>query len=413
MKKALPVVIGVVILIAAIYFSTKNANQARIPSISIDKKNGYKLLVDGKSFLIKGVCYSPIPVGKDYEYNFWGDPAKPWLADGKLMKAMGVNTVRFYRTGKNPEEVRQVIDDLYQKFGIHSLIGTYLGFWNWPPPNYADADFKAKVREETLEMVRFYKDSPGVLMWVLGNENNYSFDRNVQRWSSPEIDALTDPEAQRKEKARLYYSFVNGLAKEIKSIDPKHPVVMGVGEVASLDLAKEVGPDIDVIGLLTYRGPSFGNAFRQVKQKFDLPLVMIEWGADSFNAASREPDEVNQAEFLKQQWKDIERNSDPKHGVGNTLGGTIFEWTDEWWKGNENLPHTWSVHDEAGHWQNASYYFDAGGADKMNMNEEWWGVVSLDPKKNPQGIQERVPKRSYAVLKQLWTEPPSTKPKKA
>jgi len=32
-----------------------------------------------------------------------------------------------------------------------------------------------------------------------------------------------------------------------------------------------------VIGMLAYRGPGFGNLFRQVKQKFDLPIVMIEW----------------------------------------------------------------------------------------------------------------------------------------
>jgi hypothetical protein len=61
------------------------------------------------------------------------------------------------------------------------------------------------------------------------------------------------------------------------------------------------------------------------------------------------------------------------------------------------------VHDEAGHWQNTSYYFDAYGTDKMNMNEEWWGLVSIDPKKFENGVQARVPKKSYSVLKDLWT----------
>ena len=405
MKKIFFVFIIVVLILSSWYFYNQNANIRRIPLITIDKSDGYKLLIDGKPFLIKGVCYSPIPIGKDYEYNFWGDPAQPWLTDGKLMKAAGVNTVRFYRLGKNPAEVRKVVDDLYAKFGIRSLMGSYLGLWNWPPPNYTDKAFTDKTKSEILEMVRFYKDSPGVLMWVLGNENNYSFDQNIQRWTSDAIDALPTPEAQRLEKARIYYSFVNDVAREVKKIDSRHPVVLSVGEVMSLDVAKAQCPDVDVIGMLAYRGPGFGNLFRQVKQKFDLPIVMIEWGCDSFNADTREPDEADQADYIKLQWNDIKRNSafSPK-GEKNCLGGTVFEWTDEWWKANPNISHTWSVHDEAGTWQNTSYTFDAYGADKMNMNEEWWGIVSLDAKKSEKGLNARAPKQSYNVLRSLWAK---------
>ncbi len=371
--------------------------------ISIDKSAGYKMMIDGKPVLVKGVCYSPVPVGKDYEYNWWGDANKPWLVDGRLMKEMGVNTIRIYRVGKNPEEVRQVIDDFYNKFGIRVLMGNYLGFWSWPPPNYADDTFKEKTRGQVLEMVKLYKDSPAVLMWVLGNENNYSFDRDLQRWSSDAIDALP-PAEQKKEKARLYYSYVNSLARDIKKIDPKHPVVMNVGEVASLDIAKQNCPDIDVIGMIAYRGSGFGNLFRQVKQKFDLPVIMTEWGADSYNAQRDEPDEASQADFLKLEWQDIERNTYLKKGEMNCLGGTLFEWNDEWWKGNENLPNTWTIQDTTGHWGNASYYYDADVLGRQNMNEEWWGVVSLNPKNTMDGNNQRVPKKSYLTLKSIWTQ---------
>lgn len=377
------------------------------PVVTVEKKSGYKLLVNGKPFMIKGVCYSPIPVGKDYEHNFWGDSNKPWLMDGALMKEMGVNAVRFYRPGKNPAEVKQVMGDLYRRFGIYTLMGHYLGFWDWPPPNYADEGFKEKMRTEVLEMVRLYKDTPGILLWVLGNENNYSFDRNVQYWTSDEIDALPDEESQWKKKAELYYSFVNGLALEIKKIDPKRPVAMGVGEVKSLGLAKEHAPDVDVIAMIAYRGPTFGNLFRQVRDKFDKPVVMIEWGADSFNAVRKRPDEKAQADFIRNQWLDIERNADPKKGAGNCLGGTLFEWTDEWWKGNENLPHTWSVQDTGANWGNSSYYYDADAPDHLNMNEEWWGVTALNPDNVVKGLDERLPKKAYQVLKSLWTRKPS------
>ncbi len=392
-------------LIAGLYFvSQQGLSNSQVPAIVLNRQDGYQLLVNGKRFLIQGVCYNPIPIGKDYEYNFWGDPSKPWLTDGKMMKAIGVNTVRFYRPGKNPLEVRQVLNDLHQRFGIRVLMGHYLGFWSWPPPNYASGEFRERIRTEVLEMVHLYKNSPAILMWVLGNENNYSFDQNVQRWSTDAIDAMPDVELQKEARAKIYYSFINSLARDIKKIDSRHPVAMGVGEAASLQWAKEMCPDVDVIGMIAYRGQSFGNLFRQVKQKFDLPVVMIEWGADSFNAMTREPDERDQAEFLKLQWQDILRNTDPKKGAGNCLGGTLFEWNDEWWKANENLPYTWSVHEEAARWYNNSYYYDADVKDRLNMNEEWWGVVSLNPKKTMAGVDERVPKKAYEVMKSLWAK---------
>lgn len=403
--KALFLVLALLILFFFAFSGWKYFNSTRIPEIKITKSEtaGHQLLINQKPFLIRGVCYSPMPIGKDYEYNFWGDSNKPWLVDGKMFQEMGGNTLRFYRLGKNPKEVRQVFDDLHYRNGMYFLVGNYLGFWNWPPPNYSNPEFCEKIKAEVLEMVQLYKNHPGVLMWVLGNENNYSFDLNVQRWSNDEIDALPDPEAQRRAKAKIYYTFVNDLAKEIKKIDPKHPVAMGVGEVASLDLAQPVCPDIDVLAMIAYRGPGFGNLFRQIKQKFDIPVVLTEWGADSYNASTQEPDEENQAQFLKLQWQDIERNTNPRKGVGNCLGGALFEWLDEWWKGNENLPHTWSVHDTAGHWRNPSYYYDAYGVEPMNMNEEWWGLVAQSEKGKKSGFCERLPKKAYWVLKELWT----------
>jgi hypothetical protein len=132
---------------------------------------------------------------------------------------------------------------------------------------------------------------------------------------------------------------------------------------------------------------------------------MIEFGADAYNALSKEPDEENQGEFLKRQWQDIERNSNPKKGVGNSIGGTVFSFTDEWWKANENLPHTWTIHDTTGQWSSAAYYTDYNSEipNHLNMNEEWWGVVSLSPRKAAGGNNDRIPRKGYHILKDLWT----------
>ena len=110
------------------------------------------------------------------------------LIDGKLMQDMKVNTVRVYQPGQDPEAVKAVIRDLYEKYGIRTLMGHWLGFWEYPCPLYGDRDFQDRIRREILDMVNTYKNEPGILGWVLGNENNYSCLGHVNPWSNDEID---------------------------------------------------------------------------------------------------------------------------------------------------------------------------------------------------------------------------------
>ncbi len=139
---------------------------APAPKVRIHALKGkaYQLLVDNKPYIIKGACYSPIPIGKGNPYDFWSDPNEPWKVDGKLMKEMGINTVRFYQPPDNPENGKKVIRDLYQLYGIRSILGSWLGFWEYPCPRYADSDFREKVKKEVLDMVAYYKDEPGILL---------------------------------------------------------------------------------------------------------------------------------------------------------------------------------------------------------------------------------------------------------
>ena len=120
-----------------------------LPEVRIRKlkNNAYQLLVKNKPYFIKGVCYSPVPIGQGHEYDFWSDPGEPWKIDGKLMQEMGINTVRFYQLPGNPDSAKKVINDLYQLYGIRSILGNWLGFWEYPCPRYADKDFQEKVKK--------------------------------------------------------------------------------------------------------------------------------------------------------------------------------------------------------------------------------------------------------------------------
>ncbi len=369
-------------------------------------RNGnYQLLVNRKPYIVKGVCYSPIPLGQDYSYDFWGDPNKAWAIDGELMNKMGVNTVRFYRDGSDPAQVRKVIGELYRRYGIRSIMGSWLGFWDYPGPFYADKNFQDKIKQEVLTMVNNYKDEPGILLWILGNENNYSFAGQVNPWSSEEIDKVKDPSKQREMKANIYYTFVNDLAREIKKIDPNHPVALGNGELIALDLAAKVCPDVDLVACIIYRGKTFGNLFNSLKATFDKPILLSEFGADAYDAYLKKEDQNMQAFFLESQWRQVYQNlAGNKDGAGNCLGGTVFEWTDEWWKSNECDQASWGVHDTHAGWSNGSYYFDIKAEGNKNMNEEWFGIVALsDQMEN--GVHKRVPRKAYYVIREFWKNP--------
>ncbi|MFH1460679.1 MAG: hypothetical protein ABIG64_09975 [Candidatus Omnitrophota bacterium] len=373
-------------------------------TITIAKlKNGhYQLLIAKNPFIIKGVCYAPIPIGKSHLFNFMCDLQKPWVIDGELMKDMGVNTIRIYQPGDELSGCKDLISDLYNMYGIRTILGHSLGFWDYPPANYADKDFRKQIEENVIEVVNYFKDVPGLLMWNLGNENNYSFDGRLNPWSSPELDAMDSFGKRRDARARIYYSFVNDLAKKIKAIDPKHLVALGNGEHVGLKIAAEYCPDIDALGCIVYRGKVFGNFFKEVKRKFDLPVILTEFGCDAYNMVKAEEDQSNQAKFLKSQWLDLEKNlAGTDKGMGNCLGGVIFEWTDEWWKTSDCDRNSWFIHDTAAGWGMGSYDFDAKAG--KNMNEEWFGIVALSEELEA-GINKRKPRKAFYVLRQLWNE---------
>ncbi|MEK6715070.1 MAG: hypothetical protein AABY43_03375 [Candidatus Omnitrophota bacterium] len=365
------------------------------------KEGRYHLVVEGKPYFIKGVCYNPAPIGEGYDYDLGQDKCQPWLIDGKMMSEAGVNTIRLYKSSDNHNGLKKAIGDFYEKYGIRTALGHWLGFWEYPQPFYADPEFRERIKKEVLGMVKTYKDEKGILFWILGNENNYSFSGRVNPWVCPEADKAEVSE-QANIRAKIYYSFVNEIACEIHKIDPNHPVVLGNGELGYLDVANKFCPDIDIVGILIYRGKTFGNIFNGLKSIFDKPLLLVEFGADSYNSFKKQEDQEMQSFFLEAQWKEIYKNSGfAKDGAGNCLGGFIFEWSDEWWKHNSDNSLNWEIHDTEAGWSQGAYYFDNKAEKNLNMNEEWFGIVGVSEEKESE-VNKRLPRKAYYMLKKMW-----------
>ncbi|NQT28064.1 MAG: hypothetical protein HQ570_00520 [Candidatus Omnitrophica bacterium] len=369
------------------------------PEIKSTKAGGYLLYVNEEPFLIKGVGYNPTPIGKSYDYDLFSDPNKPWLTDGKLMKEAGINCVRIYSPGKDLEKVKEFIRDMYEKYGIYTLMSDWLGLWDYPRANYSDQAFKDETKERILKVVEALKDEEGLLLWILGNENNYTFSGKIGFWTCEEIEKLENPRQKQIRKAEIYYTFINDLTKEIKKIDPVHPITLGNGEDNFLTVASSICKDIDALSIIIYRGKKFGNLFGNIRNSFDKPILLSEFGCDSYDAHKGLEDQDIQSEFILSQWEDLYSNTAfSGKEEGNSLGGVIFEWSDEWWKYNESYGANWPIHNEEADWSHGAYFYDIRAKDNLNMNEEWFGLVGLSEEIDDNGLNKRLPKKSYYAL---------------
>lgn len=344
----------------------------------------WQLRVNDRPFLIRGISYFPTPVGKSPDWGYkphadWmtadddgdhridgpydtfvdlngnnkQDDNEPTVGDFQLFEELGVNTVRLYHHGYN----KQLLRDLEQTHGIKVLMGDLVGDYTigsgaaWEEgTNYSDETQRAKMQASVRQMVVDNKDESYVLMWVLGNENNYGHGNNSRK----------DPQT--------YYRFINSLARMIHRLDPSRPVALCNGDIEFLDIIARECPDVDVLAVNAYRGKNgMGESFWSgLKEVWKRPVLISEFGCPSYNGEqSAEDAENTQAEYLVSNWRDIESHRAGSK-TGNAIGGVLFEFVDEWWKAGPNYDA--SIQDKTPQTKGPFH----GGW----IYEEWLGITS-------------------------------------
>jgi hypothetical protein len=313
--------------------------------------SGYQLLVrrrraDGSAgppqpFDIRGVSWSPAERADTFPSS--GAYLRAADRDLPLMRAAHINTVKTYLAVD-----RAVLDKLLAQ-GMVAIV-TVLA--------RADDDFASAV--EGL------RDHPAVLMWLVGNEWNYN-----RLYGTCALEAC--------------YARVDEVVRKIKQLDPRHPVATSFSPTAELPAAADLKrlEAVDVWGLNIYSQPGFFNRFvnwRLLAQQAGLqrPFFLSEYGTDAYDNRAGRPDEANQAAALRRQTQEVRAQSSARNPALPCLGGTPFEWNDEWWKrGNPDS------HDTGG-------FANPGVAGDQFANEEWWGIVDVDrnPRQAYQALQE-------------------------
>ena len=298
------------------------------------------ILVNDVPYLIKGVCYHPVPRGS--ETRDFGNLTE----DLALMVEAGMNTIRVY----SPINDKAVLDEIHAA-GLKLIIG--FGY-------NQDGNYDI-LSGSFIEYVNAYKDHPVVLMWELGNEYNYHpewFEGDIGNW----------------------YAALNQAAEMIHQSDPAHPVTTAHGELPDV-LARSACPNIDVWGMNVYRWDHPEAVFSEWAAVSSKPMYISEAGGDSFMAKAAHGYEqgVNQkaqADANRNILNEIFNHQDICSGVA------LFSFTDGWWKAGS--PDT---QDSGGLAPNSGSVPYDGAA-----NEEYWGMVDINRNK----------KMTFQVVKEAY-----------
>lgn len=300
-----------------------------------------QIFVNNAPYLIKGICYHPVPVGSDRRsfINLAEDLA--------LMVEAGINTIRVYSPFENDTILDQINDA-----GLKVIIN--FGY-------NQDGNYDI-LSGSFIDYVNDYKNHDAILLWELGNEYNYHpewFDNNVNNW----------------------YSALNCAADLIHKNDPSHPVATAHGELPD-ENALSLCPNVDIWGMNVYRWDNPEGIFSEWNSISSKPMYLSEAGADSYMAASmngydKGENEKAQADAIKNIIDDIFNFTDICSGV------TLFAFADEWWKAGNNSEQN------PGGWAPKSSGVPYDGA----ANEEYWGIVNI----------EREKKKAFYIVKNKFT----------
>ena len=360
------------------------------------RPDGDRLLVNGNPFMINGMNWDYFPIGTNFNYSLWNQPDAVIQAaldeEIPLLKYMGVNVLRQY-TGVPAKWITYI----YEKYGIYTMLNHSFGRYGltldgvWAAnTEYSDPRVRKLLLEEVTKLVADYRGTPGLLMYLLGNENNYGL-----FWDGAETEDIPVEDQRATKRARFMYELFNAAAVEMKKIDTSIPIAMCNGDLLFLDIIAETCKDVDIFGTNMYRGISFGDAFDRVKKEYGKPIMFTEFGADAFNAVANAEDQAAQATYMVGNWKEIYQNAAGLGKAGNSIGGFTFQFSDGWWKYGQTL--NLDVHDTNASWSNGGYQSDYV-AGENNMNEEWFGICGKGPT-DTRGLYQLFPRAAYYALR--------------
>lgn len=358
-------------------------------------------------FFIKGLGYQPTPVNKEPDSDHWTSiiyqDANIYNRDLAYLRDMNANAIRTWATLYYPtlptKDTRPFFNACYNNGTDPIYIAA--GFWidpvwnpvtGQPDQDLTDTRVKDHYRNVFATYVQTYKDHPALLLWAIGNENNIAYN---------------GPGG-----AKAWFDLAEDLASTAYAYEGAnyHPVSIGNGGLSHIEEYDALLPNVDMWGINYYEydaDPSFGSFFENYANLSSKPMWLTEYGIDaysnktgiqrpiqwfngsdlnSYSQANRKlspggkagnEDQATQALWNTALAQDLMRHNDINSG------GTIFEYSDEWWKAGSK-------------WKQDLGGYNNGHFPDGYMNEEWFGVVAIQD--NGSSPDKIVPRQAYTDL---------------
>ncbi|MDY8134455.1 hypothetical protein [Aquimarina sp. 2201CG5-10] len=339
-------------------------------------------------FLIKGVAYSPTPIGQSSIADPLGQQNSAiWQRDLPLIRAMGANSIRIYgMDASNRGNSKEFLDAAWNN-GVDPVFAMLS---IWISPGGTGIPNLSTLQQQYEWMAEDYGDHPAVIGFSIGSEFNTP--TNIQSstfWSdfNTLTQAVKNGMAKNKGQKLISTGFVDLVVG-----DAEQTIVEGEANNAG----------VDVWGIDSYRGDTFTNLWSQVESATSKPFIITEFGAPasyhptgtscqaSELPSTGTPKMGDLVTYMTSLWQDIENNNAAVNPQKVGSGGYIFEWTDEWWKSPQcggNDTHA------GGSAQNGSF---PGGWD----DEEWFGLNSVAAG-SPNVITQRP---TYTYFESIWNQ---------
>jgi len=395
----------------------------------IDLKIGDKA---PQKFFIKGMAYSPTPVG-----NGLGDPPSCddplrndnkaiWSRDLPTLRATGINAIRVFNVSPPPYDeklgtIDEFLDAAWNK-GDKPIYVLMTIYFDGSALNNADAARDIAGQYERLAAK--YALYPAVMGVSISNEIT-----GVDHWTTKGwwdnfnlvADGARRGFASKGVKKLVTTADFDGLT----TFDFK-----GRPQIAQIYWGEKYGARVDVWGDNLYRGRWFTDLLTQIQDTTTKPVILTEYGA----TAAYHPAWANTYEYLKAEKhrngqcipptgpdgpvnRDVAELPGGRHNPnmaglvdysvnmadllyntykdsGLVAGGFYFEYSDEWWKADPNNPAFRGEH--VGN-EKFTAHFPGCGYDSA-----WFGLNSI--KKGAGDLDVLTPRPTLNALKATWAQ---------
>ncbi len=395
---------------------------AALPAIAGNAVNtaftvsGRAILLGGKPFFVKGIAYSPTPIGRTVgDLPLLDDPLrnanKPiWSRDLPRLRAMGVNAIHVYNVvppgwAQKTGPIVQFLNAAWNggRKPIFVLMSVY-----FPPEGLDNAAQVALLARKYRALGKAYARFPAVMGVTISNE--IMLPQNVSNptwWKN--FNTVANAARQ---------GFIDGGTRN-KLITTSEVDY----DLAPVQKGEEYKAAIDVWGLNIYRGRSFTSLFTQIRQDTKKPVMLTEYGASAARHQKLKntyswvntptgtgvcaPTDIS-GQLVTNDVVQLPPTGNPRMGgltdlVTNTTkllytgykqdkvvsGGFYFEWNDEWWKGNPATP---GVHSGSINFKN--YY------PGCNEDQGWFGLNAV--RKGTGTVDVLVPRPPFTAIKNVW-----------